>query len=95
MGWHIIKEHLGYNFGSVATKQLAVSMLIDQQQSATETLQEYIQRFSDLLLKVQWVTTTSGKRFGPYYSFICNLHNQKLQHYLLGKTPPQLTMPSH
>ena len=42
MGWHKIKEWLCYNMGSVATKQHAASMLIDQQQTATETLEEYI-----------------------------------------------------
>ena len=42
MGWHKIEEHLCYIFGTVATKQHVASMLIDQQQTATETLQEYI-----------------------------------------------------
>ena len=51
MDWHKIKEHLPYNFSTVGTKQHVASMLIDQQQSATVTLQEYKQRFSDLLLK--------------------------------------------
>ena len=32
-------------FGSVATKQHAASMLTDQQQKPSETLQEYVQRF--------------------------------------------------
>ena len=35
-----IKECLCYNFGSVATKQHATFMLIDQQQKPSETLQE-------------------------------------------------------
>ena len=47
MGWQKIKEHLHYNFGSVVTKQHATSMFIDQQQTASETLPEYIQRFLD------------------------------------------------
>ena len=51
LGWNKIKELLCYNFSSVATKQHAASMLIDQQQKPSETLQEYVQRFSDLLLK--------------------------------------------
>ena len=51
LGWNKIKECLFYNFGSVATKQHSMSMLIDQQQKPSETLQEYIQRYSDLLLK--------------------------------------------
>ena len=38
-----------YNFGSVATKQCAASMLIDHQQRPSETLQEYTQKFSDPL----------------------------------------------
>ena len=48
--WNKIKEQLCYNFGPVGTKQHAVSMPIDQQQKPSQTLQEYIQRFSDLLL---------------------------------------------
>ena len=51
LGWNKIKEWLCYNFGTVATKQLAASVLIDQQQKPPETPQEYEQRFSDLLLK--------------------------------------------
>ena len=35
-----------YNFGSVATKQHAASMLTDQQQKSSETAQECVQRFS-------------------------------------------------
>ena len=45
MGWNRIKERIHFNFGSVATNQHAVSMLIDQQQKLTETLQEYVQKF--------------------------------------------------
>ena len=37
LGWNKTKECLCYNFGSVATKQYAASMLIDQQQKASET----------------------------------------------------------
>ena len=59
-GWSKIKEWLHYNFSSVATKQHTASMLIDQQQKLTETLQEYIQKFSDLLLYVQQLTTAPG-----------------------------------
>ena len=51
LGWNNIKELLHYSFGSVATKQHAASMLIDQQQNPTDTLQDYVQRFVDLLLK--------------------------------------------
>ena len=51
LGWNKIKENLCYNFGSVATKQHTASMLIDQKYKHLETLQEYIQRFPDLLLK--------------------------------------------
>ena len=47
MGWSKIKEQLHYNLGSVATKQHSTSMLIDQQQRPSETLLEYVQRFSD------------------------------------------------
>ena len=51
MGWNKIKERLHDIFGSVATKQYAAFMLIDQQQKTTETLQENVQSFSHLLLK--------------------------------------------
>ena len=47
--WDGTKLKNDYNFGSVATKQHAASMLIDQQQKPSETLQEYVQRFSDIL----------------------------------------------
>ena len=49
MGWNKIWLH--YNFGSAATKQHAALMLRDQQQKPTETLQEYVLTFADLLLK--------------------------------------------
>ena len=52
LGWNQIKECICYNFGSVATKQHNVSMLIDQKQNDSETLQNIIQRFSDLLIKI-------------------------------------------
>ena len=42
VGWHRIKEWLCYNFSQEATKQHVASVLIDQQQTTTETLQEYI-----------------------------------------------------
>ena len=87
MDWHKSKECLHYNFGSVATKQHVVSMLIDQQQTATETLQEYIQRFSDLLLKSSGLLQHQPKDLAHITHFICNLHNQKLQHYVLGRHP--------
>ena len=51
MGWHKIIGWLHYNFNSVAAKQHAASVLIDQKQKPTENLQEYVQRFSDLFLK--------------------------------------------
>ena len=33
MGWNKIREQLCYNFGSIATKQYATSVLIDQKQN--------------------------------------------------------------
>ena len=87
MGLHKIKEHLHYYFSSVATKQHAVSMLTDQQQTASETLQEYIQRFSDLFLKSSGLPLHQANDLAHITHFICNLHNQKLQHYVLGKNP--------
>ena len=62
-------------------------MLIGQQQKPTETLQEYVQRFSDLLLKSSSLLPDQAKDLGYIMHFICNLHNQKLQHYGLGKNP--------
>ena len=37
-------------------------MLNNQQQKLSETLQEYVQRFSDLLQKSSGIITTPGKR---------------------------------
>ena len=68
-------------------------MLIDQQQTATEILQEYIQRFLDLLLKSSGLLLHQANDLAHITHFICNLHNQKLQHYTL--TPPQFKMPLH
>ena len=87
MGWSKIKEWLHYNFGLVAIKQHAASMLIDQQQKPTETLQEYVQRFTDLLLKSSSLLLHQAKDLAYILNFICNLHNQKLQHHVLGKYP--------
>ena len=87
LGWHKIKEWLCYNFGPVATKQHAVSMLIGQQQTSTETLQEYIKRFLDLLLKSSGLVLHQAKDLFHIIHFICHLCNNKLQHYVLGKNP--------
>ena len=87
MGWNEIKEWLHYNVGSVASKQHVASMLIDQQQKPTETLQEYVQKCSDLLLKSSSLLLHQAKDLVHITHFICNLHNQKLQHYVLGKNP--------
>ena len=62
-------------------------MLIDQQQRPSETLQEYIQRFSALLLKSSGLLQHQAKDIAHITHFIRNLHNQKLQHYVLGKNP--------
>ena len=85
MGWNKIKEQLGYNFGSVGTKQHVASMLNDQWETPTETLQEYTQRFSDLPLKSSGLLLHQTKDVAHIANFICNLLNQKLQHYVLGK----------
>ena len=87
IGWNKIKEWLHYNFSSVATKQHVGSMLIDQQQKPTETLQEYVKRFSDLLLKFSGLLWHQTKDLAHITHFICNLHDQKLHHYVLGKNP--------
>ena len=85
MGWNKIKERLCYNLGSVATKQHVVSMLTDQQWKPTETLQEYVQQFLDLLLKSCGLLPHQAKDLAHITHFIGNLHNQKLQHYVLIK----------
>ena len=87
LGWKKTKECLHYNFDSVATKQHAISMFIDQQQKPSETLQEYVQRFLDLLLKSSGLSPHQAKDLVHITHFIRNLHNQKLQHYFLGKKP--------
>ena len=75
LGCNKIKECLCYNFGSVATKQHAASMLIDQQQKPYETLQEYIQRFLDLLVKCSGLLPHQVKDMAHIRHFIRNLHN--------------------
>ena len=87
LAWNKIKEQLCYNSGSIATKQHATSMLINQQRNPQETLQEYIQRFSDLLLKSSGLLPHQANDLMHITHFIRNLHNQKLQHYILGKNP--------
>ena len=62
-------------------------MVIYQQQTATETLQENIQRFLDLLLKSNSLLLHQVNNLAHITHFICNLHNQKLQHYMLGTNP--------
>ena len=93
MGWTKIKERLHYNFGSVATKQHAASVLIDQQKKTPETLKEYVQRFSDLFLKSSSQLLHQAKDPAHIRHFIHNLHHQKLQHYVLGK--PNFSTKSH
>ena len=87
LGWNKIKEHLHYNFDSVATKEHTASMLIDQQQKPSETLQKYVQRFSDLLLKFSGLLPHQPKNLAHITHFIRNLHNQKSEHSILGKNP--------
>ena len=62
-------------------------MLINQQQKPSETLQEYVQRFLDLLLKSSRLLSHQAKDLANITQFIRNLHNQKLEHYVLGKNP--------
>ena len=62
-------------------------MLIGQQRKPTETLQENVQRFSYLLLKSSGLLPHQSKDFAHITHFICNLHNQKLQNYVLGTNP--------
>ena len=60
------------------------SLLIDLQKPS-EILQEYVQRLFRHTTQIQQLTTTSGNNLVHITHFICNLHNQKLQHYMLGK----------
>ena len=62
-------------------------MLIDQQQKPSETLQEYDEIFSDLLLNPSGLLPHHAKDLEHITHFISNLHNQKSQHYILGKNP--------
>ena len=87
LGQNKIKECLHYNFGSIDTKQHTTSMLIDQQQKPSETLQQYGQRFLDLLLKSSGLLPHQAQDLAYITYFIRNLHNQNLQHYILGKKP--------
>ena len=64
-----------------------MSTLIYQQQKCSETLQEYVQKFSDLLLMSSGLLPHQAKDLAHITHFICNLHNQKLQHYVLGTNP--------
>ena len=53
----------------------------DQQQEPSETFQEYVQGFLDLLLKSSGLLLHQAKDLTDITHFIQNLHNQKLQHY--------------
>ena len=75
MAWNKIKERLCYNFGSVAPKLHSASMLIDQQQKPPETLQEYVERFSNLLPKYSGLLPHQPKALAHIMHFIHNLHN--------------------
>ena len=79
LDWNRIKELLHYNFGSVTTKQHGASMLVDQQQKPIETLQEYVQTFSNLLPKSSGLLPHQAKDLAHITHIIGNLHNQKLQ----------------
>ena len=58
-------------------------MLINQQQKPSE-FYEYIQRFSDLLLKSSGLLSHQANDLAHITLFIRNLQNQKLQHYVLS-----------
>ena len=45
-------------------------------------MQEYVQRFSDLLLKSSGLLPHQAIDLAHITHFICNLYNQKLQHYI-------------
>ena len=56
MVWNKIKEQLHYSFGSVATKQHAASVLIDQQQGSARICTKIF----IFITQIQQLTTTSG-----------------------------------
>ena len=90
MGWNKIKEWLCHNFSPVTTKQHVASMSNHQQQKTTDALQEYMLTFSDLLLKSSTLSSLlphQAKNLAHITHFIHNLHNQKLEHYVLSKIP--------
>ena len=60
-------------------------MLNDQQKNPTVTLQEYVRKFTHLLLKSSDLLLHQAKDLAHIMHFICNLHNQKLHHYVLCK----------
>ena len=62
-------------------------MLIDQEQKPRKTLQEYVQNILDLLLKSSGLLLHQAKDLAHITHFIYKLHNQKLQHHVLGKNP--------
>ena len=70
-------------------------MLIDQQQKPSETLQEYIQRFLDLLLKSRGLLPHQAKDLVHITHFLRKLHNKNLQHYVSGKKQHQSKLPLH
>ena len=78
---------------TLATKQHAASVLIDQQQKPSETLQEYVHRFSDLPLKSRDLLLHQVKALAYITHFIHILCNQKVQCCVLGKLKPQYKMP--
>ena len=59
----------------------------DKQQKPMETLQEYVQRFLNLPLKSSGLLPHQTKDLAHITHFMHNLHNQKIQHYVLGKNP--------
>ena len=69
-------------------------MLIEQQKP-TETLQEYVQRLSDLFLMSSGLLLHQANNLTHIMHFIHDLHNQKLQQHVLGKNPTsvQNTLP--
>ena len=68
-------------------------MLIDQQQKPTWTLQDYVQNFSDLLFKSSGLLPHQAIDLAHITHFIHKFHNQKLQHYVLGKNPTSVQNP--
>ena len=57
--WDAVKKRLCQVFSPVATKEHAATQIHSRLQAANETLQEYMQRFTDLVIQATGADPTS------------------------------------